>query len=257
MEEKGFASHSIHHFHNVLSTVLTKAVWAKKIAQNPAAVRTNRNPGVVLPKLKARRPQWVLTYGDAQSLIRRLQNRPRIAVQVSLLTGMRRGELLAIRWRDFDEGKGAIHIRQAIYDHVIDSPKTADSQRTIPISDEVRVLLLDWKQKSNRNSPDDFILTTRDGKPGDPARMLRDHIKPICKDLGLPAATWLTFRRTWATWADEEGISAKQRGAIMGNSAEINQNVYTKVIPESLRRAVAAVAGRLFTNCSQASEVVD
>ena len=41
------------------------------------------------------------------------------------------------------------------------------------------------------------------------ARVLRDHIKPSCEDLGIPPATWLTFRRTWATWADGKGIIPK------------------------------------------------
>lgn len=69
--------------------------------------------------------------------------------------------------------------------------------------------------------------------------------------LGLPKATWLTFRRTFSTWADARGVSTKMRAELMGHGPEINQNVYTKVIPESLRNAAASVASELFANCSQ------
>src|SRR5688572_28472081 len=67
------------------------------------------------------------------------------------------------------------------------------------------------------------------GVTGDGPRMLRDHIKPACVRLGFKPATWLTFRRSWSTWGEEELISPKIRGLLLGNSAEINQTVYTKV----------------------------
>jgi hypothetical protein len=52
------------------------------------------------------------------------------------------------------------------------------------------------------------------------------------------------------TWADGKGITPKMRGELMGNSAEINQRVYTKVLPETLRYAVDVVGKELFSNCS-------
>ena len=89
---------------------------------------------------------------------------------------------------------------------------------------------------------------------------------PACEALGLPHASWLTFRRTFATWADQNGVSAKQRGELMGNSPEINAQVYTQVTDEGLRSAVDRVGeqvdskqanAQLFTNCSLASEWVN
>jgi hypothetical protein len=57
MEKQGYSAHSIHHYHNVLSTVLTTAVTWKRIQDNPAF-------RVKLPKLKAKHEQWVLTAHD-------------------------------------------------------------------------------------------------------------------------------------------------------------------------------------------------
>jgi hypothetical protein len=55
----------------------------------------------------------------------------------------------------------------------------------------------------------------------------------------------LTFLRTFATWANENGVSAKQRGELMGNSAEINASVYTQTTDAGLRRAVEGVGATL------------
>jgi integrase len=114
----------------------------------------------------------------------------------------------------------------------------------------VIVCLREWRQVAKRTEPADFILSGRNGDPMDQARMLRSHIKPACEELGLPKATWLTFRRTFSTWADERGVSAKIRAELMGHGPEINQTIYTKVIPDTLRKAVESVGSKLFANCS-------
>lgn len=52
----------------------------------------------------------------------------------------------------------------------------------------------------------------------------------------MPSASWLTFRRTFTTWADQN-VSTKQRGELMGNGAEVNAMVYTQVIDGASRSA--------------------
>jgi integrase len=249
MADKGYAPHSIHHYHTVLSTVLSKAVKWKRISSNPAF-------GAELPRLKPVREQFVLDYRQAQDLLELLPGRARLAVLLALATGARRGELFALRWKHFDSSAGELSIEEAIYDSIIDSPKTENSVRTIPLPPIVVRWLSQWHQQTKYGKPADFILAGRKGIPGDDARILRDYIKPACEDLGIPAATWLTFRRTWATWADGKGITAKMRGEVMGNSAEINQQVYTKVLPETLRRAVEVVGQDLIGDGSNCSEIV-
>jgi len=86
---------------------------------------------------------------------------------------------------------------------------------------------------------------------------MRYHIKPASAALGLPNVTWLTFRRTFATWADQNGVSAKQRGELMGNSTEVNAMVYTQVLDHGLRLAVERVSKELVTDCSLLPEMVN
>ena len=150
-----------------------------------------------------------------------------------------------------------LHVVEAVYDYVIDTPKTEKSVRAVPLPQATVQLILQWKRKTKRTKPDDFILSGRKGVPGDQARMLRDHIKPTCDALGFKKATWLTFRRSWNTWADGKGISPKMRGTLVGNSAEVNSHIYTKTTAETLRNAVEIVSGELCANCAPPSQMAN
>jgi integrase len=250
LQRRNYAPHSVHHYHNVLSAVLTKGVEWGFTRMNPAH-------GVELPRLVPKNEQWILTVEQAKALLEKLPPIPACAVRLALATGLRRGELFAIRWQDFDENTATLAVRQAVYDKVFDSPKTLKSLRVIPLSPPVAAFLSKWRSKSKRTKPTDFIIPGRLVGPRDQKRMLNDYIKPACEALGLPKATWLTFRRTFSTWADSHGVSVKIRAELMGHGPEINQSVYTKVIPESLRNAVANVASELFANCSQSPKWVN
>jgi integrase len=248
LQRRNYAPHSVHHYHTVLSAVLTKAVEWGFLNINPAH-------GVELPRIVPKNEQAILTIDQAGGLLDRLAPIPRFAVTLALVTGLRRGELFAIRWQDFDETIATLTIRQAVYEKVFDTPKTQKSRRIIPLSEPLMAFLCDWRSKSKSAQPTDFIIPGRRGSPRDQKRMLQDHIKPACEDLGLPKTTWLTFRRTFSTWADTRGISAKMRAELMGHGPEVNQSVYTKIIPDALRNAAAEIGiglfAKLFANCSQ------
>jgi len=130
------------------------------ITENPAH-------GATLPKTKPVRKQHVLTYEQAQNLLGVLALRARTVVGLALSTGARRGELFALRWRHFDAETRTLSICEAVYDAVIDLPKTDDSVRDIPLPEAVVRLLQEWRTGSKYQKPDDFIFAGRLGIPGD------------------------------------------------------------------------------------------
>lgn len=56
-------------------------------------------------------------------------------VGLAILSGLRRGEFFALRWKDIDEQAGRITVREAVYDLAFDTPKTEARCRQIPLSD--------------------------------------------------------------------------------------------------------------------------
>ena len=71
---------------------------------------------------------------------------------------------------------------------------------------------------------------------------------PASAKLELPNASWLTFRRTYASWAHDKGVPGKVVAQLMGHTnADVTINVYTQVMDASLRTAVDRIGGELFT----------
>ena len=263
-----------------MSTVLSSAVKWGYISKNPAS-------GAELPKLVGVKPKIALTPEEAQALMSALGPMPKTLVAIAILTGVRRGELFALRWKCFDAVKGMLSVQEAIYENVIDKPKTEKSIRIIPLPQPaIRILSEGMKRRrDDRRTISSLPVTTAGSRITSKScaaisrrptacspiarRVTRFSEKVVAKTgrharvarsvewKPLPAVSWLTFRRTFATWADQIGMSAKQRGELMGNSADVNAMIYTQVMDHPLRLAVERVSGELFIDCSLSSRMVN
>jgi integrase len=81
-----------------------------------------------------------------------------------------------------------------------------------------------------------------------PNNVLRRWVFPACDALGLKRATWLTFRRTYASWAHDKGVPGKVIAQIMGHAkVDTTLNIYTQVLDGSLKTAADRVGSELFT----------
>lgn len=190
----------------------------------------------------------MLTTSQAARLLDALAPLPRTMAGLVMLTGLRRGEVFALRWRDLDEESRVLTIREAIYDGVFDTPKTEASARQIPLSDAASLLLAQWRARTTTIHPESLVFSTRLGTPLVPNNVIRRHLAPACKTLGLRRATWLTFRRSYSSWSHDEGVPPKVVAQLMGHAnVDTTLNVYTQVLEGSLRAAVDKIGTELFT----------
>ena len=225
----------------MLSAVLRAAVKWGHLREDPAR-------GVDLPKLKCVRPKWALTRPQATALIDALPMLPRTMVGLAILSGLRRGELFALRWRDIDEQARLLTVREAVYDGVFSTPKTDAGSRQIPLSSASLALIQGRRSHVECSEQDRLVFSTSLGTSISPNNVLRRHVFPACKRLGLPRATWLTFRRTYSSWSHDRGVPGKVVAQLMGHAnVDTTLNVYTQVLDGSLRNAVEQVGGELFT----------
>jgi integrase len=152
--EAGYAPKSIDHIHDVLSAVLRSGVKWDHFPINPAQ-------GVEMPRLKTVRPKWAFTVEQANTLFEHLPwVKPRAIVALALLAGARRGELFALRWRDFDEAQRCLRICEAVYEGVFDDPKTEAGVRLIPLPEAAMEWLQAWRAQARRKAPEDLIFST-------------------------------------------------------------------------------------------------
>jgi integrase len=232
----------------VLSAILRTAVKWGHLQDNPAR-------GVDLPKLKCVRPKWVLTPSQAALLLDDLSLLPRTMAGLAILSGLRRGELFALRWRDIDEQARLLTVREAVYDGVFATPKTEAGSRQIPLSDTALTLIAGWKAHVGSTELSTLVFSTRMGTPILPNNVLRRFIFPACARLGLPRATWLTFRRTYSSWSHDRGVPGKVVAQLMGHAnVDTTLNVYTQVLDGSMREAVDKVGRELFTIVHKSKE---
>jgi integrase len=176
--QTGYAPKTIDHIHDVLSALLRTAVKWGHLSDNPAH-------GVDLPRLRTVKPKWALTTAQAEMLLVALPPLPRTMVGVALLSGLRRGELFSLRWRDLDESTGCLTVREAVYEGKFDTPKTAAGRRRIPLAATAWRLLREWRPLARADEPDALVFSTGSGKPISPNNMLRQWVFPACDSLKL------------------------------------------------------------------------
>jgi integrase len=168
-------------------------------------------------------------------------------VALALVTGLRRGEVLALRWKDFDRERRVLHVRQAVYENHVDTPKAVRSARSVPLSESACAFLLEWAGSCSSDDSDRLIFSSRKGRALSPSNILQRDIYPACDALGLRRANWHTFRRTFSTWSHDAGIPGKVTAELMENaSVATTMNIYTQVLPGAVRET----AGRIEGTCS-------
>lgn len=207
----------------------------------------NENPCDLVDKKKfsrfynrSEKPQVmrVLSHDEIKRLIDKLntdvRERPEslyaYGVRLSLLTGMRSGEICGLRWCNVDENEIRIceseKFNQKDRVYYMSTTKT-DKERTLPITDGLREFFNDMKElQSKYGITDDFVISTRSGKLH--TRNLSDYMIKTSKKLGFEISKNIhAIRRTFNSYMRSDGVSATLAGSIIGNSPEVNTNHYT------------------------------
>ncbi len=187
----------------------------------------------------------VLTPEQIRQLVAELPEPARSLALLLVLTGLRIGELLALRWGNVDLGRRILSVKETVYDGHFDTPKSKRSARKIPIGPEAAGVLAAFRSTSF--NPAALVFSTRTGEPLDRRNPLRRQLQPVCKRLGLPAITWHSLRHCHATLLDAAGAPLGTVQALLGHATpEITREVYLHAIPDDQRRAVESVERLVF-----------
>jgi len=89
---------------------------ANRFTSEVGHLQDNPARGVDLPKLRTVRPKLALTREQAAALLEALPALSRAMAGLAILSGLRRGELFALRWQDIDEESRVLTVREAVYD---------------------------------------------------------------------------------------------------------------------------------------------
>jgi integrase len=169
-----------------------------------------------------------------------------LGIFICLSTGMRIGEICGLRWCDVDTAEGVIKVRhtlQRIYiiedetrhtELLLDTPKTANSVRDIPMSSELLKMLKSLNKVVNEN----YYVISNDIKPIEP-RTYRNYYKKLCKQLDIPELKFHGLRHSFATRCIESKADYKTVSVLLGHSnISTTLNLYVHPNKEQKKKTI-------------------
>lgn len=162
-------------------------------------------------------------------------------IVICLYTGLRIGELLALEWSDIDFVKGIITISKTAYDNhgqrYIDTPKTANSHRVIPLPKQLLAVLKNLKHHTQSN----WVVVDKNNQPVS-VRSYQRSFELLQRKLKIPHHGFHALRHTFATRALECGMDVKSLSEILGHK---NTNITLNRYVHSLLEHKQAMMNRL------------
>ena len=170
-----------------------------------------------------------------------------LGIYISLSTGLRIGEVCALKWSDFDLVNGTISVERTIEriyiidgdkkhtELVINTPKTKNSYREIPMSRELLSLIKPLKKVVNG----DYYVLTNEPKPTEP-RTYRNYYKQLMEKLNIPKLKYHGLRHSFATRCIESNCDYKTVSVLLGHSnISTTLNLYVHPNMDQKKRCIA------------------
>lgn len=194
----------------------------------------------------------VLTAADhkkAMNYVKEHMTFRNLGILICLSTGMRIGEVCALKWSDIDLTEQIIHVNrtiQRIYvvdggvrktELILDTPKTRNSIRQIPLTKDLMTILKAFNKIVN---PEYFLLTN-DEKPTEP-RTYRSYYKNFMEKIGVPVIKFHGLRHSFATRCIENKADYKTVSVLLGHSnISTTLNLYVHPNAEQKRNVINSV----------------
>jgi integrase len=239
----GLSVRNVHIMRQVLSAALSRAVREELITRNVAR----------LVELPAWEPSVVVPWSPTEALafLQAAVDDPLYpAFVLLLLYGLRRGEVLGLRWQDIDIEAQVIHVRQQIHRSQgqlrIGPVKTRAGSRDLPLIGLARGAFLARQKQQEADriklgsawADTGLVFTTRTGRPIEPRNLVRSFVR-IRDSHGIRKIRVHAIRHTTASLLKDLGVPARDTQIILGHAhISTTQQVYTHVDEAARREAL-------------------
>lgn len=243
-QPKGLSAKTVRNINQVISSAMDFARNQKLISSNPTDC-------CALPKLEHKEMK-TLPVEQLTSFLREAKESGVFELYyIELATGLRRGELLGLKWEDIDLAQGSLRVQRQIArinGEVIEGPlKTKNAYRTLPLSADA-VGVLQEQRKKGGSSP--YVFPSPTGGPISPDSVLH-MLHRVLKRAGLSKVRFHDLRHTFATLALQNGVDIKTVSGMLGHySAGFTLDTYTHVTT-SAKKEAANTMGSILSGALQ------
>jgi len=257
VHDKGLSNQTCLHVHRALHTALQYGVREERILNENVASRVKAPASEKREPTPMNREQIRFLIGVAKD------TRLEVPVALAAVTGLRRGELLALRWQHADLDKGSLFVAESLEHSRATSqrirfkgPKSRASRRVIPLAPECVALLRAHKEQQDDEmaragtayTDNDLVFHNADGQPWPPDTFSMQFAK-LAKSVGMQGFRFHDLRHAFASIALADGVSIKEVQTLMGHSSPVvTLSVYARSIEGLGRQAVNELARSLLAS---------
>ncbi len=237
-QPKGLGPKTVRNVMQVISSAMDFAVAQKIITDNPCKA-------VELPKVEKQEMQTIPAEQLQAFLMEAKASGVYEMYYIELSTGLRRGELLGLKWSDIDWNNGIITVRRQVArvnGEITEAPlKTKNSYRRVSISPQAIEVLKTQKAKTNS----EYIFPSPTGGPVSPDSV-NNMLKRVLARAGIPKVRFHDLRHTFATIALQNGVDIKTVSSILGHfSAGFTLDTYAHVTTAAQKEAALTMGNIL------------
>ena len=254
----GIPHPSIVKVRDTLSSILRSSV--------PDFLIKNPLDGLRLPKdNRGRRRKPTITPDQFNSLVQLVSEPYATMLYVAVWTGLRVSELIGLKWRCIY--RDAISVEERFCRGDWSQPKSKASAATIGVSPQViaRILRLKtltvevraglatrtYKLVKSAGQDDLVFQSVQSGKPMNDQNVLKRHIQPAARALGLPFVNWRCLRTSHATWLVQAGADPKSvQGQMRHSRISTTMDIYAQIVSTAQRQALEKLSEFAKPACS-------
>jgi integrase len=223
---------TVRYAYAVLRIALGRALKSGRVVRNVATL--------IDPPARVRHELRPLSLDESRSLLAGIRGDRLEALYVTALgTGLRQGELLALRWQDVDLERGELAVRHTLQrgTRTLSEPKTERARRTLRLPGQVIAVLVAHRARQAIVPMTGLIFTTEKGTPLDTRNVTR-YLQRHLVRLGLPHQRFHDLRHAFATLMVESGEDLGTVSRILGHADfATTADVYAHLTPAMLDRA--------------------
>lgn len=245
----GLSPRTVRYVHSILRRALDAAVRWNLVPGNVAAVADPPKSARKMPEMRTWSADQVRAFLEGTA-----DDRFHAAWVLLATTGMRRGEVLGLRWVDIDFDRRRLSVNRSLvsvnYEIKVEAPKTARSRRSVALDEATLLRLRDHRtsqieERLALGSPfaeEGLVFSNDDGSAVHPDKLTKAFVR-VVKGLGLPRIRLHDLRHTHASLALRAGIHPKVVSERLGHSSiAVTMDTYTHAIPALHEEAASTIA---------------